>query len=79
MRYVYARKSNQLQASGRAAFAPESGPQGRNVADVQLSGVRQKGEVHQVRGRDQFTSSEGFLAAWRAMRQHDEQCSAQKL
>lgn len=59
MRYVCARASPDIQASERAAFAPESHPQGRNGADVELPGVRQKGEVHQVRGR--FTSTPVFL------------------
>lgn len=60
MRYVCARGSQDIRASGRAASAPESDPQGRNGADVQLSGVRQKGEVRQVRG--QFTSTPGSVA-----------------
>lgn len=57
MRYAYARESQDIQASERAAFAPESDPQGRNGADVELSGVRQKGEVHQVRDLGRFTST----------------------
>lgn len=62
MRYVYARESQEIQASERAALAPESDPQGRNGADVELSEVRQKGEVHQVRDRGQFTPTPSSVA-----------------
>lgn len=60
MRNVYARESKEIQASERAAFAPESDPEGRNVADDELSQVRQKGEMQQVRDCDQFSSQLGL-------------------
>lgn len=66
LRYVCARESWEIQASERAASAPESDRQGRNGADVELSAVRQKGGVHQVRDRGHFASAQfpvlkGFL------------------
>lgn len=55
MRYVYARESKEVQASSeRAAFAPESDPEGRHVAPVELSPVRQNGGRQQVRDRGRF-------------------------